>query len=235
MREALPMVQSRRVCATISMMVLTPRPGCPSITPHASRYSTSLDALDLSPSLSFSRCTVNPAFREPSGSHRGTTRQEMPPFVCARVRKASLMGAEVNHLCPTSQKASPGPSLPASAGLACVVLARTSEPPCFSVMDMPTVAPGLFCRGASAPLYLHDPSLANISATRPVRSCSGCCRRSAGTAAKLMVMGQQTPGSSWYMRCISAPRTACAPGRPAFSGNHARAATPASRPNCMSW
>mmetsp|Transcript_18895 Transcript_18895/g.52029 ORF Transcript_18895/g.52029 Transcript_18895/m.52029 type:complete len:268 (-) Transcript_18895:323-1126(-) len=235
MSAALPMTQSRRVCTTMSTMVRTPRPGGPSITPHASRYSTSLEALDLSPSLSLSRCTVKPLFREPSGSQRGTMKQETPSLVCARVRKASHIGAEVNHLCPSNQKPSPGPSCPGVAGLARVVLARTSEPPCFSVMDIPTVAPGLCCRGASAPLYRRATSLASSPATKPPRSCSGRCCRSAGTAAKLIVTGQETPGSSWYMRCTSAPRATCAPGRPACSGAQAKAAAPASRPSCMSW
>jgi hypothetical protein len=36
------------------------------------------------------------------------------------------------------------------SGSACVVLARTSEPPCFSVMPMPMVTPGLSARAGSA-------------------------------------------------------------------------------------
>ena len=46
------------------------------------------------------------------------------------------MGAEQNHLWPVSRKCSP-------SGTARVVLARTSDPPCFSVMAMPNRAPGL--------------------------------------------------------------------------------------------
>ena len=50
------------------------------------------------------------------------------------------MGAEQNHLCPVSRWA-PGPS--AGTGSARVVFARTSEPPCFSVMAMPASRPAL--------------------------------------------------------------------------------------------
>mmetsp|Transcript_48672 Transcript_48672/g.155520 ORF Transcript_48672/g.155520 Transcript_48672/m.155520 type:complete len:237 (-) Transcript_48672:96-806(-) len=235
MMEELLMMQSSRVCTTIVTIVRTPRPGSPSMRPQAERYSTSLDALDLSPIFSFSRCSMKPSLREPSGSQRGTTKQETPSFVCASVTKASLMGAEVNHLCPVSQKASPGPSWPGCTGSARVVLLRTSEPPCFSVIDMPTVAPGLLLSGPSAPLYLQLCILASSSATQPWRSCSGRCCRSTGTAPKPMVRGQQAPGSSCVMRCSSAPRMTCAPARPSCSGCHAKAETPASTPSCSSW
>ena len=79
--------------------------------------------------------------RSPSGSTRGTKKQLDPDSVFARTRKASLIGAEQNHLCPVSRCTSP-------SGTATVVLARTSEPPCFSVMPMPIVAPDLVARGA---------------------------------------------------------------------------------------
>jgi hypothetical protein len=45
------------------------------------------------------------------------------------------MGCEQNHLCPVSSYQ------PSPAGSARVVLARTSEPPCFSVMAIPHSAP----------------------------------------------------------------------------------------------
>ncbi len=61
--------------------------------------------------------------------------------VCANVRKASHMGADVNHLCPVMEYACPAPVCVGDSGVAVVVLARTSEPPCFSVMDMPMVQP----------------------------------------------------------------------------------------------
>jgi hypothetical protein len=47
------------------------------------------------------------------------------------------MGAEQNHLWPVSSQP------PAPSGSARVVLARTSEPPCFSVMAMPRRTPVL--------------------------------------------------------------------------------------------
>ena len=61
-----------------------------------------------------------------------------PSGACASTRKPSDIGAEQNHLCPVSSY------VPSSAsGVARVVLARTSLPPCFSVMPIPNSAPGL--------------------------------------------------------------------------------------------
>jgi hypothetical protein len=60
----------------------------------------------------------------------------------------SDIGAEQNHLWPVSAYSPPGP--PPSTGSARVVFARTSEPPCFSVMAMPVVAQPLRTAGASA-------------------------------------------------------------------------------------
>ncbi len=42
-------------------------------------------------------------FIEPSGNTRGRNRQLKPEAVCARIRKASHMGAEKNHLCPVTR------------------------------------------------------------------------------------------------------------------------------------
>ena len=80
----------------------------------------------------------------PSGSQRGTRKQLRPASVWASVRKASDIGAEQNHLWPTSSKA------PSPIGVARVLLARTSEPPCFSVIAMPITAPRLAATGATA-------------------------------------------------------------------------------------
>ena len=55
--ELEPIMQSKRVEETISMMVGTPRPSSPIIQASAPRYSTSLDAFDQLPSLFFSRWT----------------------------------------------------------------------------------------------------------------------------------------------------------------------------------
>ena len=51
------------------------------------------------------------------------------------------MGAEQNHLWPVIRNSRP--PLPIGAGFAraTVELARTSEPPCFSVMAMPALMP----------------------------------------------------------------------------------------------
>jgi hypothetical protein len=49
--------------------------------------------------------------------------------VLLSVKKPSLMGAEVNHLCPVNENAAPLPVLAGSTGFATVVLARTSDPP----------------------------------------------------------------------------------------------------------
>jgi hypothetical protein len=133
-----PATQSSRVWLTISMIVGTPRPSSPTRWAQVSRYSISLDAFERLPSLSLSRWMAN-ALRVPSGRQRGTKKQVKPRSVWARVRKASFIGAEQNHLCPVRRYSLPEPSWP--SGWARVVLALTSEPPCFSVIAMPTSAP----------------------------------------------------------------------------------------------
>ena len=121
---------------TISMMVRTPRPSGPTSQPSVSSNSGSLLALLRLPSLSISRWIMN-VFRVPSGSTRGTKKQDRPPGACARTRKTSFIGALVNHLWPRSRQ------LPSDCGTATVLLARTSEPPCFSVMPIPASRPRL--------------------------------------------------------------------------------------------
>ncbi len=133
-----PIVQSRRVWLTISMIVGTPRPSSPTIRAQAPRNSTSLEALEWLPSLSLSRWISN-RLSSPSGVQRGSRKQEMPESVWARTRKASHIGAEQNHLWPVISYSPPGP--PPFSGAAEVVLARTSEPPCFSVIAIPQSAP----------------------------------------------------------------------------------------------
>ena len=128
------------------MMIGTPRPSSPTRRAHAPSNSTSLEAFERLPSLSFSRWRWN-AFFVPSGSTRGSRKQESPPGAWARTRKASHIGAEQNHLCPVSRYSPPGP--PAPTGAARVVFARTSEPPCFSVSAMPTRAPAFSATGRS--------------------------------------------------------------------------------------
>mmetsp|Transcript_10094 Transcript_10094/g.29932 ORF Transcript_10094/g.29932 Transcript_10094/m.29932 type:complete len:209 (-) Transcript_10094:213-839(-) len=140
------------------------------------------------------------------------------------------MGADVNHLWPTSVNSPPSPASAAFTAVARVVLARTSEPPCFSVMDMPSVALCLASSGTSRSSYPR--ALSRGSHARPTADRVADVR--AGVPANVMVTGQQTPGSSWYMRYISAARTPCAPARPSCSP-HAKPAQPLSRASRISW
>ena len=117
------------------MIVRTPRPSSPSRWASVPSSSSSLEALDRLPSLSLSR-TTSIRLRVPSASTRGTTKQVIPPSAWASTRKTSFIGAEVNHLWPCRVYQ------PSSAvGSARVWLARTSEPPCFSVIPIPASAP----------------------------------------------------------------------------------------------
>ena len=97
MPVAEPSTQSSRVWLTISMMVGTPRPSSPSIRAQAPSNSTSLEALERLPSLSFRRWRWK-TLRVPSGSMRGSTKHDSPPSACASTRKTSHIGAEQNHL-----------------------------------------------------------------------------------------------------------------------------------------
>ena len=110
-----------------------------------------------------------------------------PPGACASVRKPSDIGAEQNHLCPVRCQACP-------SGSALVALARRSEPPCFSVIAMPSVAAALPATGAGAGSWARAVSRGRHSAE------SAASASSAGTAAWVIVMGQQTPGSTWVIR-----------------------------------
>ena len=139
-----PTAQSSRVYVTISMMVGTPRPSSPISQACAAWNSTSEEALERLPSLSFRRWKRS-ALTLPSGRKRGIRKQESPPGACASTRKASDIGADMNHLWPVMRYSAPGP--PPPAGSAVVVLARTSVPPCFSVMPMPMVTPRLAAAG----------------------------------------------------------------------------------------
>ncbi|MNN31321.1 hypothetical protein D3C81_1450080 [compost metagenome] len=94
-------MQSKRVSATISSTVAMPRPSSPTIQARAPRSSISAEALLRLPSLSFRRWIWMWLWL-PSGRRRGSRKQLSPPSLCARVRKASLIGAEQNHLWPSS-------------------------------------------------------------------------------------------------------------------------------------
>lgn len=126
-----------------------PRPSSPSSRPQASSNSTSLLALLRLPSLSLSRCSRT-ALRLPSGHQRGTKKQAGGPASPRRAttRCASAIGADRNHLWPRSRYSPPLPAF-APSGVAQVVLLRTSEPPCFSVMPMPIHSDGFCAIGTS--------------------------------------------------------------------------------------
>src|ERR1044072_33867 len=95
------------------MIVRTPPPSSPTSQAEAASNSISLEALERLPSLSLSRCRRK-RLRSPSGVQRGKRKQEMPPSAWARTRKASHIGADMNHLWPVSSYSAPGP--PPSAG-----------------------------------------------------------------------------------------------------------------------
>jgi hypothetical protein len=125
------------VWVTISMIVGTPRPSGPSRRAGAARNSTSEEGSERVPSLSLRRWnSIRPPPWVPSvpGS-RSSRKHESPPGACASTRKTSHGGYEQNHLWPVSSYH------PSPIGSARVVLARTSEPPCFSVIAMPHRAP----------------------------------------------------------------------------------------------
>jgi hypothetical protein len=146
-RPLVPSAQSSRVMVPISRICGTPRPSSPTSQAVASTNSTSELALALLPSLSFRRW-IRIALALPSGRIRGRKKHDRPDCVCASTRKASHIGADRNHLWPVMRKRWPQPSLPSAT--AAVVFARTSEPPCFSVMPMPMVRPGLSRHSLSA-------------------------------------------------------------------------------------
>ena len=123
----------------------------------------------------------------PSGRKRGMRKQVRPSGACASTRNASDIGADRNHLWPVMRYSPPGP--PPPTGSAIVVEARTSVPPCFSVMPMPSVTAVLRRPAQSAGRSVHGRMRGSHSA-----ATSGCCS-STGTAALVMVMGQQCPAS----------------------------------------
>ena len=206
-----PSTQSSRVAATISMIVRTPRPSSPSRWASVPSSSSSLEALERLPSLSLSR-TTSSRLRLPSGSTRGTTKQVTPASVWASTRNTSFIGAEVNHLCPWRVYS---PSV--DVGTARVTLARTSEPPCFSVMPMPASAPRLPATGRSPGSYDVDAS----SGVHSLASASSA--RSAGTAAYVIEIGQPCPGSVCDQAMKPAARRTWACG---LSDSHGVAASP---------
>ena len=76
-----------------------PLPSLPTRHAVAPWNSTSAEAFERLPSLSFSR-SRRIAFCVPSGRKRGIRKQVSPSAACASTRKASDIGAEKNHLWP---------------------------------------------------------------------------------------------------------------------------------------
>ena len=137
---ATPTTMSKRVWCAISIRVGMPRPGSPTSQAQVSRYSISDDAFERFPHLSLRRWMRN-GLRVASGRERGTKKQVTPSARRASVKKASLMGAEQNHLWPIRRK-------PSASRWATLCTARRSDPPCFSVIAMPMVAAAFWPTGA---------------------------------------------------------------------------------------
>lgn len=76
-------------------------------------------------------------------------------------------------------------------GRAAVVLARTSEPPCFSVIDMPAISPRFVPGSRNPKSYSVDASSGSYF------SVSSEFARNAGTAAYVIEIGQVCPASDW--------------------------------------
>ncbi len=119
-------------------------------------------------------------FFAPSGRIRGSRKHDNPPGAWARTRNASDVGCEQNHLWPVSSYI---PGWP--AGSARVVLARTSDPPCFSVMAIPHSA--LVAGSGSVRRGSHS------------AASEGVCRI-AGIDAYVIDSGQPTPASACESR-----------------------------------
>ncbi len=107
-----------------------------------------------------------------------------PPSACASTRKASHIGADMNHLWPVISY-SPWP-----IARAFVVLARTSLPPRFSVIPMPSVAPAFSQNGLKDGSYWRE-----RMSGRSCASAAGAAA-SAATPACVMVTGQRWPAST---------------------------------------
>src|SRR5579871_763865 len=176
------------------MMVCTPLPSSPTTWAHACSNSTSLDAFARLPILSFSRW-IWKALRLPSEVQRGRRKQLRPCGACAKTRNASHIGAETNHLCPVIKYSRELPIRSAR-----VVLALTSEPPCFSVIPMPSSTPDFSLGGTKRGSYVDDIMRGSHSAAR-----SGSSRNEA-TAENVIDIGQVCPASFCAVSIISAAR-----------------------------
>src|SRR5258708_21989224 len=107
------------------------------------------------------------------------------------------MGAEMNHLWPVIRY-----SLEDTAPIlsALLVWALTSDPPCFSVIRMPSSTPDFSGAGAKRGSYWEERTLGSLSRTR-----SGSAR-SAAMQEKVMEMGHVCPASFCAVNMTKAAR-----------------------------
>ena len=126
----------------------------------------------------------------PSGSERGTRKQESAALGLRQRQERVATSARSRTTCGRRARTR---VRAAARRRARVVLARTSQPPCFSVIAMP-IERGL----ASARRAARRGSYA-VPRTRGSHSRGDVAAawRSAGTQAKVMVSGQQEPASTW--------------------------------------
>ena len=204
MPAAVPMTQSSRVWPTISMIVGTPRPRlADELRPRAVQLDLARRVGAVA-ELVLQALEVHRVARAVGQDPRQREARQALVGVCARTRKRSHIGAEQNHLWPVSVVLA-RPARRRRPARATVVFARTSEPPCFSVIAIPHSA--LRLAGRAARGRTSSPSAAAPSAA----AISGCAR-SAGTAANVIVIGQAKPPSACAAVRYSAVRAACAAG-----------------------
>ena len=147
------------------------------------------------------RCARRPAARAAAGSRSARAAP-------ARARGTRRTSAPSRTTC--DHAASPR-RLP--IGRATVSFARTSEPPCRSVIAIPHSAPALSAAGRSPGSYTVEVS----SGAHSSRSAGSA--RSAGTAANVIESGQPTPASTSASVRNAAARATCAPGRGSRHGD----------------
>ena len=100
--------QSSRVSCTISMMVRTPRAFLAD-APREGAVRTRPRTMHSSGCRACPSGAGNAApLTEPSGRKRGIRKQVSPPGACASTRKASHIGADMNHLWPVMRVAVAG-------------------------------------------------------------------------------------------------------------------------------
>ena len=158
--------------------------------------------------------------RSPSGVKRGMRKQESPPSAWARTRNASHIGAEQNHLWPVSSYSAPGP--PPFSGVATVVLARTSEPPCFSVIAIPQSAPALLGRRDEPP-----PSYSSERKRGSHSAATSGCGAAPGPPSRSSRSGSRRPASAWRQH---EHRRRGRRGRPGCGSRHGEACRPSAIP-----